>query len=61
MRRDVFSEEHEVFRSEFRRFAESELAPRVEKWNADGITDFLLTGSDVAHVVAGTEIETAED
>jgi acyl-CoA dehydrogenase len=39
MRRDVFSEDHEVFRSEFRRFAESELAPKVEKWNRDGITD----------------------
>ena len=39
MRRDVFTEEHEMFRSEFRRFAETELAPRVEKWNADGVSD----------------------
>ncbi len=39
MRRDVFTEEHEMFRSEFRRFAETELAPRVENWNADGVTD----------------------
>ncbi len=39
MRRDVFTEEHEMFRGEFRRFAETELAPRVERWNADGVTD----------------------
>ena len=39
MRRDVFSEEHDMFRGEFRRFAETELAPKVEKWNADGVTD----------------------
>ena len=39
MRREIFTEEHEVFRAEFRRFAASELAPKVEKWNADGVTD----------------------
>lgn len=39
MQRDVFGEEHELFRSQFRRFAESELAPKVEQWNRDGITD----------------------
>ena len=39
MQRDVFTEDHEVFRSEFRRFAAAEIAPRVEKWNADGVTD----------------------
>ena len=39
MQRDIFSEEHEVFRAEFRRFAEAELAPRVEQWNRDGISD----------------------
>ena len=39
MRRDIFSDEHEQFRSQFRRFAEAEIAPRVEEWNARGITD----------------------
>jgi acyl-CoA dehydrogenase len=39
MRREIFSEEHELFRSEFRRFAESELEPRVAGWNAAGVTD----------------------
>ena len=39
MRREIFSEEHEHFRSEFRRFAEAEIAPRVEEWNRAGISD----------------------
>ncbi len=39
MRRDIFSEEHEQFRSQFRRFAEAEIAPKVAEWNARGITD----------------------
>ena len=39
MRRDVFGEEHELFRRQFRRFAESELAPKVSQWNSDGVTD----------------------
>jgi acyl-CoA dehydrogenase len=39
MRRDIFSEEHELFRSEFRRFAASEIEPRIPEWNAAGRTD----------------------
>ena len=39
MRRDVFSEEHDLFRSQFRRFAEAEIEPRVPEWNARGLTD----------------------
>jgi len=39
MRRDIFSDEHEQFRSQFRRFAEAEIAPKVEEWNTLGITD----------------------
>jgi acyl-CoA dehydrogenase len=39
MRREVFSEEHEMFRAQVRRFAEREIEPRVERWNRDGITD----------------------
>ena len=39
MRRDIFSEEHEIFRAQFRRFAEREIAPRVEEWNAQGGSD----------------------
>ena len=39
MERDVFNEEHELFRAQFRRFAEAEIAPKVEKWNREGRTD----------------------
>jgi acyl-CoA dehydrogenase len=39
MRRDVFSEEHEMFRAQFRRFAEREIEPKIARWNTDGITD----------------------
>jgi len=39
MQRDIFSDEHEVFRAEFRRFAEAELAPRVDEWNRNGTSD----------------------
>jgi len=39
MRRDLFSEEHELFRDQFRRYAESEIAPKVAEWNAAGRTD----------------------
>ncbi len=37
MRREIFSEEHELFRSQFRRFVEAEVAPNVAAWNEAGI------------------------
>ena len=39
MRRDLFSEDHELFRAQLRRFAEKEIEPKIARWNADGITD----------------------
>ena len=39
MRRDVFSEEHEVFRQQFRRFAAEEVEPKIEAWNRAGQPD----------------------
>jgi acyl-CoA dehydrogenase len=39
MKRDIFSPEHELFRAEFRRFAKTEVEPRVLEWNARGISD----------------------
>jgi acyl-CoA dehydrogenase len=39
MRREIFSDEHEHFRSEFRRFAKTEIEPHVESWNQAGISD----------------------
>jgi acyl-CoA dehydrogenase len=39
MRRDVFTEEHEMFRAQLKRFAAREIEPKIAKWNHDGITD----------------------
>ena len=39
MRRSIFGEEHELFRAQFRRFAEAEIQPRIADWNARGVTD----------------------
>jgi acyl-CoA dehydrogenase len=39
MRREIFSDEHEHFRAEFRRFAEAEILPKIEEWNTAGISD----------------------
>jgi len=39
MQRDIFSEEHDLFRQQFRRFAETELEPQIERWNSEGRTD----------------------
>jgi acyl-CoA dehydrogenase len=39
LRRDVFDEEHELFRQQVRRFVEAEVAPRVRAWNEAGRSD----------------------
>ncbi len=39
MRRTIFSDEHDLFRSEFRRFAAAEIVPHLEEWNEAGISD----------------------
>ena len=39
MRRDFFSEEHELFRAQVRRFVEREIEPKIAEWNARGMSD----------------------
>jgi acyl-CoA dehydrogenase len=39
MRRDVFGDEHELFREQFRRFAAKEIEPKVPAWNEAGMSD----------------------
>ena len=39
MRRELFSEEHEMFRTQVRRFIESEIVPKIADWNRDGRSD----------------------
>ncbi len=37
MRREIFSEEHDLFREQFRRFVREEIEPHLLEWNAAGI------------------------
>jgi acyl-CoA dehydrogenase len=39
MRRRIFTEEHEQFRDQFRRFAQKEIEPKVAEWNVRGTSD----------------------
>ncbi len=39
MRRTIFSDDHELFRRQLRRFCEKEVEPKIPQWNAAGITD----------------------
>jgi len=39
MRRDCFTEEHELFRAQVRRFVASEVVPKIPEWNARGMSD----------------------
>jgi acyl-CoA dehydrogenase len=39
MRRDIFTEEHDLFRDQFRRFAEKEIVPKIAHWNEVGMSD----------------------
>src|ERR1700687_1066440 len=39
MRRDIFSEEHEMFRAQGRRFVDTEIEPKVLEWNRVGMSD----------------------
>jgi acyl-CoA dehydrogenase len=39
VKRALFDQEHALFRAGFRRFAETELVPKIAEWNARGISD----------------------
>lgn len=39
LRRTVFDEEHELFREQFRRFAQKEIEPKIAEWNERGMPD----------------------
>jgi acyl-CoA dehydrogenase len=39
MKRQLFSEEHEIFRSNFRQFVETRVLPKQAKWRAQGVVD----------------------
>lgn len=39
MRRDIFTEEHEMFRTQVRRLIETEIVPKIPQWSRDGMSD----------------------
>ena len=39
MKRDLFEQEHEIFRDSFRQFCQREVEPHIERWNEAGIVD----------------------
>jgi len=39
MRRELFTEEHEMFRTQVRRFIENEIVPKIPDWNRVGMSD----------------------
>ena len=42
MKREIFSDEHDLFRAQLRRFAEEEIEPKVAGWNEKGTTDLEI-------------------
>jgi alkylation response protein AidB-like acyl-CoA dehydrogenase len=48
VRREIFDEEHDMFRSAFRQFLDREVVPHADEWDKAGITDrdmFLKAGA----------------
>jgi acyl-CoA dehydrogenase len=39
MQRDVFSEDHELFREQFKKFCAREITPHIERWEQQRIVD----------------------
>ncbi len=39
MKRSIFSPEHDLFRDQFRRFADKEIVPKIPQWNEAGMSD----------------------
>ena len=39
MKRDIFGDEHELFRAQFKRFAAAEIEPKIAGWNEKGMSD----------------------
>ena len=37
--RDVFTEDHEIFRKQVRRYVAAEIEPKVAEWNERGMSD----------------------
>jgi alkylation response protein AidB-like acyl-CoA dehydrogenase len=59
MQRDIFEEEHDLFRSSFRRFVDEELVPHVERWEREGAVDREVFTKAGASGFLGTDVPEA--
>jgi alkylation response protein AidB-like acyl-CoA dehydrogenase len=59
MRRELFEEEHELFRSSFRQFVDKELVPNVERWEQEGVVDRAVFAKAGASGFLGTDVPEA--
>ena len=53
--RDVYSSEHELFRTNVRRFFRTELEPNIDQWEEDGLIprDFWLKAGEQGFLCCG--------
>jgi alkylation response protein AidB-like acyl-CoA dehydrogenase len=56
MRRTIFDESHELFRSSVRQFVEKEIVPNVDRWERDGLVDRDLFVKAGANGFLGMEV-----
>lgn len=59
MRRELFDEEHDLFRSSFRQFVDKELVPHVERWEREGLVDREVFAKAGASGFLGTDVPEA--
>lgn len=55
MQRNIFDEEHEMFRSAFRQFLDREVVPHADEWDKAGITDKSMFRTAGAAAVPGLQ------
>jgi alkylation response protein AidB-like acyl-CoA dehydrogenase len=56
MRRTIFDESHELFRSSVRQFVEKEIVPNVDRWEREGLVDRDLFAKAGANGFLGMEV-----
>ncbi|WP_241383948.1 acyl-CoA dehydrogenase family protein [Rhodococcus sp. CH91] len=59
MRRDIYTDEHEAFRSAFRAFLDREAVPNVEEWEAAGTVDRAFISAAAKSGFLGFEFDAA--
>jgi alkylation response protein AidB-like acyl-CoA dehydrogenase len=58
MKRNLFDEEHDLFRDSVRQFVERDLVPHLERWEAAGIVDRSVFTQAGSHGFLGMDVPT---